>query len=159
MKSIAVLIFAGMLALSSCAVDSHPVAAVQSTKNINKEAMNTFANEFKDATAVSWQSEKEFSFAYFMLGNEQLVAAYDESGDKISTSRYIEFSELPLAVSLELKKRFPGTMRIGRVSEVVFDNYACYFFTLATNKAVLRIKSSADGYMAVTDRQKILKQQ
>ncbi|MBI1781134.1 MAG: hypothetical protein HYR66_07155 [Sphingobacteriales bacterium] len=159
MKSISVLITAGMLALSACAVDSRPVASVQRTKAINKEAMTTFANDFKDATAVSWESEKEFSFAYFILGNEQLVAAYNKDGEHISTSRSIEFSELPLAVSLNLKKRFPNAMRIGSVSEVVFDNYANYYFTIATKKNVFRIKSTADGDMIISERQKILKQQ
>ncbi|RTL58248.1 MAG: hypothetical protein EKK37_07875 [Sphingobacteriales bacterium] len=158
MKSIAVFTLAAMFTLTSCAIDGPPITAAKSEKNINKEAMANFANEFKNASDVTWDKEEDFSFAHFILGNERLVAAYDETGKHISTSRFIEFSELPLAVTLNVKERFPEAVKIGRVAEVVFDNYASYYFTIVTKKQVLRIKSSADGYINVMERQKILNQ-
>ncbi len=148
-----------LLTLSSCAINGHPVAVVHSEKNINKKAVISFASEFKDATAVSWENEKELSFAHFMLGNERLLAAYDENGDRLSVSRLIEYSELPLTVTLSLKEHYPEALKIGRVAEVNYDGYALYYFTIATKKMVLRIKSNADGYLSVVEKQKIAKQQ
>lgn len=159
MKNLFVSALTAIIAFSSCAVDSHPVATSRSEKNLNKEAVASFASEFKEATAVSWEKEKDLSFAHFMLGDERLVAAYDEKGERISVSRFIEYSELPLSVSLSLKERYADALKIGRVAEVNYGGYALYYFTVATKKAVLRLRSNADGFLTVMERQKILKKQ
>jgi hypothetical protein len=158
MKILFVSAAAAMIVLSSCAIDGHPVAVARSEKNLYKEAQVSFASEFKEATAVSWENENDLSFAHFMLGNERLVAAYDEKGERISVSRFIEYSELPLSVTLNLKERYPGASRLGQVAEVDYNGYAVYYFTIVTPKAVLRLRSNAGGYFTVMERQKIPKQ-
>jgi hypothetical protein len=157
MKRIALLITANLFVASLLATGDHPVATARSAKNISKEAIASFALEFKNAESVSWETSNDLYFAYFRLNNEQLVAAFDEAGEYISTSRYIEFSDLPLATTLALKNKYPNAQRIGRVVEVAYPGSTIYYFNIATTKHYMRIKSCGDGDLMVTGRQRINK--
>lgn len=161
MKKTIILVAASVFTFSAFASDdennNHPVAVAKSAKNISKYAVNSFLKDFKEAKAVSWEMQSEIYFAYFMLEKEQLVAAYDDDGNHISTGRYIEFSDLPLAASLAIKEKFPAYKQSGRVAEIAYYGYTVYHFTLTSDKQSLRIKATADGDLNIVGRQKNLK--
>ena len=155
MKRLTFLFVFNFIALSLFATDDdHPVVVAKVEKNINKEALNSFTKTFKNAKIVTWEVYKDLYLANFSLNNEQLTAIYDETGEYISTSRNIEFSELPLAVTFELNKKFDSFQKIGMVSEVSYAGYTVYYFTVETKKRYLRIKSTPDGDLWVTERMK-----
>lgn len=134
--------------------DDHPVVVAKSEKNINKEALNSFLKTFKNAQVVNWETYKNLYVANFKLNNDDLTAVYDETGEYVSISRSIEFSELPLAVSMALNKKYDSFQKIGTVSEVSYTGYTAYFFTIETKTKYLRIKSTPDGDLWVTERMK-----
>ena len=160
MKRTIIFLACSVFAFSVFASDdensNHPVAVAKSAKNISQHAVNAFLKDFKNAGAVSWETQSEIFFAYFMLNKEQLVAAYDNEGNHISTGRYIEFSGLPLAINMAIKKKYAGYKEAGRVAEVAYDGSTVYHFTLVCEKQALRIKASDDGALHITGKQKNL---
>jgi hypothetical protein len=158
MKKILSFITVYFIALSLFATDDHPTVVTKGEKKISKQALVSFNKDYKDASAVTWETGKELYFAYFTLNREELVAAYDEEGNAISVSRYIEFNNLPLNINMAIKEKFPDYQKFGSVAEIVFDGYTVYYFSLMNDKKVIRIKVSPDGYLNVIGKQKILKQ-
>lgn len=157
MKKILIVLAAGILSVPAFATDDGPVPVTRSAQNINKTAVASFARDFKNANGVNWEKSDEFYFAYFLLNNEPLVAAYDDDGNKISVSRYIEFNELPLSVNMEIEKKYPAYKKSGRVTEVAYENDTVYYFTLVSDKQAVRIKTTPNGFLNVTGKQKIHK--
>jgi hypothetical protein len=66
----------------------------------------------------------------------------------------MEFSDLPISVSLALNNKFDSFQKIGIVSEVSYSSYTTYYFTIETKTKYLRIKSTPDGDMCVTEKMK-----
>ncbi|MGE5107815.1 MAG: hypothetical protein ACM3H8_09745 [Sphingobacteriales bacterium] len=155
MKRLTFLFVFNIIALTLFATDDdHPVLVAKGERNINKEALNSFTRTFKNVKAVSWEKYQNLYLANFKLNNEQLTAIYDETGEYISTSRFVEFSELPLSVSMALDNKFDSFQKVGTVVEVSYPNYTVYFFTIETKTKYLRIKSTPDGDLCVTEKMK-----
>lgn len=155
MKRLTFLFMFNFIAIALFATDDdHPVVVAKSEKNINKEALSSFTRTFKNAKTVNWETYKNLYLANFSLNNEQLTAIYDETGEYISTSRDIEFAELPLTLSLALNNKFNFFQKIGIVSEVSYSNYTTYYFTIETKTKYLRIKGSPEGDLWVTEKMK-----
>ena len=160
MKRIIFLFAFIVVAVSLFASDyDHPIIVAKSSSNINSAAINSFAKVFKDAKAVSWEATKDLYLAYFLLNNEQLTAVYDQTGEYISTSRSIEFAGLPLSVSMSLKNKYKSFLRVGRVTEVSYSNYSVYYFTIASGKNYLRIRSTSEGDLSVSEKMRNLNTQ
>ncbi|MBI2731198.1 MAG: hypothetical protein HYX40_10665 [Sphingobacteriales bacterium] len=155
MKRLIIFLTLNLFTVSLFATDDHPIAVARSTKNINKKALSSFKTDFKNALATNWESAEDVSYVYFILNNENRMAAYDDEGELISTSRYIEYNNLPLSITMELAKKYPDYQKVGSVTEVSASTGSTYyFFTIVNNKQALRIKSSGDGFIAVTGKQK-----
>jgi hypothetical protein len=137
------------------ATDKHTLTGNVTAKDINQQVLKNFTRDYEKATDIKWEKREGIYLAHFMLNDQSLVAAYNEEGNALSISRYISFADLPLVISMAIDKTYTDYQKTGSVIEVVSGNESYYYFTLAGNKKILRIKATANGNLEVTEKQKL----
>lgn len=122
---------------------------------VNAKVRAAFAIDFSKASNISWEKSNEFYFATFTINNTEVNAAYSEDGELIGTARPIEFSQLPMSVSMVVNKKYAGYSFSKKVMELNYDGTTRYTFTAENEKQVLKLKCSVNGSIEV--QQKIKK--
>jgi hypothetical protein len=138
MKKI-ILFFALVLAIGisgSFANDSDGIA--QTVKS-------SFSRDFKSATNVRWQQNKDFDKATFNLDNQVLFAYYDPTGFLIAVSKNIISENLPIKLQTGLKNNYCGFWIVD-LFENASNNETTYYITLenADQKLILQSDNSSD---------------
>lgn len=123
---------------------------------------NNFVSRYQSATNVKWTVCNQFQKASFVLDGVKMEAFYDNSGNYIATSQYVDSSRLPAISRVRLEKEFKNY----QVDEVVrYDldgtsqhesgtfasprNYnTLYFASLKNNNEKMILKITPDGEMA-----------
>jgi hypothetical protein len=106
--------------------------------DINKNALNTFAESFAKATNVKWEKNENYYKASFQLNGESLNALLSEEGEIIAVSRNILSTGLPIGLQTSLGKDF-SVYWISELTEYAVGNETIYFITVenADEKIIL----------------------
>jgi len=75
-------------------------------EGINEKVLESFKKEFVDAREVSWQVGSQFTKVSFSLNDQVFFAYYSEEGDRIALIRNIRSTDLPMSLSIELRKTY-----------------------------------------------------
>ena len=147
MKKLATVLTAIVMLLTS-------TAFALSEEDVSTTVKSSFKTDFSSAKKVSWEKVSDFYFASFTLDNVNVDAAYNEAGELVGTSRKIEVSQLPLAVSLSLSQQFGDYTVSPRVNELTYDGSTCYYITAGNDKQVVKLKCHSNGEINVDSRVK-----
>lgn len=79
-------------------------------------------------------------------------AASHEAGDLIGTFRNIEVSQIPLAISLELAKRYRGYILSTHAWELNFDGQTSYYLNVENDKQQVSLKCASNGELSVESK-------
>ena len=143
------------------------VSASVTRKDDNKEpevsffAENNFSRKYQNATEVTWTVSKEFQKASFVQDGVKMNAFFDQTGEYIATTQYVEAEKLPAISKKRIEKFYNGYV----VEEVVkydFDdqnaflnfyrgqnNYnTLYFVSLKKDEQKVVVKVTPDGDVA-----------
>ncbi|MFZ4057327.1 MAG: hypothetical protein ACOYKE_04285 [Ferruginibacter sp.] len=111
-----------------------------------------FKKDFAAAQSVSWKKESDFYFASFTINQSVIDVAYNEAGEIVGTLRTVNFASIPLAVSISVKDKYEGYTLPETVMEITNEGFTYYYFTIANDKQVLKLKSSASGLLSLEDK-------
>jgi hypothetical protein len=122
--------------------------------NVSTKVKAAFLNNFGKAEQVSWTEKSDFYFAHFNLNGIASEAAYTADGELLGTSRKIDASQLPLALTLELSKRYLGYAVSAEVTELNFEGSTRYYITVQNNTQVVDLKGNGNGELDVVKKSK-----
>ena len=150
MKKLATVLAATAMLLSASAFtkDSNETKA---TSKVEK----SFGKDFSNATNTSWEKKSNIYIAHFDLNNVSIEAAYNEDGELIATSRKVDAADMPLAISLEIAKKYSGYEVAKKAEEITFEKQTNYYINIGNSKEVLKLKCSVNGELVVDKKTKI----
>ena len=114
-------------------------------------ALNTFQNEFKGATDVTWQQGTNVISAGFTFNSFRVVAYFDHTGELLGTARSILFNQLPLAVIKEINTRY-GAAPVYDIVEYNSGSETFYQMIVESPKKKLEVRATAAGDISVLRR-------
>lgn len=112
---------------------------------VNEAIRTSFAKKFANAKNVQWEKNSDYYFAHFTLNNDDLIAAYDEEGNMIASSKIITKEKLPLFIKTSLLEQFTDYTISPTVSQINLLGEDIYFVSIENKKFMLRLRCSADG--------------
>lgn len=123
-------------------------------EKISERVKAEFEKNFTGALNVNWEKKDDFYFASFKLNENEVSAAYNESGELLGVSRVIETSQLPLNVSLAITNRYKDYTVANNVSEIVFDGQTNYYVNVENSQKILKLKCNSYGEITVERKTK-----
>lgn len=122
--------------------------------DVTAKVAAAFQQDFSRASSVTWKEKSEFYFASFQLNGVSVDAAYNAEGELVGTSRKIAFEQVPLAVSMELAKKYKDYSISSTVVELNFEGQTSYYIDVQDNSQSLCLKASSNGDISVDSRVK-----
>jgi len=113
-----------------------------------------FQQDFSHASGASWKEKSDFYFASFQLNGVSVDAAYNADGELVGTSRKIDIEQVPLAVSMELAKKYNNYSISSKVIELNFEGQTSYYIDAQDNTQTICLKASSNGDISVDSRVK-----
>ena len=132
-----------LLVVSSFASDGSKVSA---------KVQAAFQHDFSQATQVNWEAISDFYFASFQLNGISVESAYNNGGELVGTSRKIDIDQVPMAVSLELAKKYGDYTIASHAYELNFEGQTSYYVNVQDNKQLLSLKCESNGEISVEKR-------
>ena len=122
--------------------------------NVTAKVKAAFQQDFSHASSVNWKVNSDFYFASFELNGVSVDAAYNADGELIGTARKINIDQVPLAVSMELAKRYNGYIVSSKATELNFEGQTYYYISVEDNTQELSLKCSGNGDISVDRKTK-----
>jgi len=122
--------------------------------NVTSKVRAAFQQDFSRASSVSWKVNSDFYFATFQLNNISVEAAYNVDGELVGTSRRIDVDQVPLAVSMEIAKKYSGYTVSSKVTELNFEGETSYYIEVQDNTQTLSLKCASNGDLSVVSKTK-----
>ncbi|MCW3462684.1 hypothetical protein [Chitinophaga nivalis] len=148
MKKLILLLSAAFL-LSAQTIFAHAYETA-----VNSKIASTFNESFTGAKEVKWYTEDNKTFtAKFTMSNTKVSAFFDDNGNLLATSRYLQPEQLPLEVTNKLNKKYAGNS-IFCVVEYTAEANTAYIITLEGKDHWTTVKAAPDGTMKLQNRMK-----
>ena len=141
-------------ALAAIAMLLVTTAFAKDPDRVTADVKAAFKQDFSSASSVSWKVNSDFYFASFQLNGISVDAAYNAGGELLGISRTISIDQVPLAVSMELAKRYSGYSISSKLVELNFEGQTSYYIDAQDNKQELTLKCSGNGDISVDHRTK-----
>jgi hypothetical protein len=126
--------------------------ATNGPEKIMPVVKQNFEKQFTAATNVTWQKTAEFYFADFTFNEKKVSAAYNFKGELVGTSKVINTSELPLAVTVALAENYVGYTKANIATEINFDGQTSYYVSIENDKHIVKLKFAANGDATVDSK-------
>lgn len=123
------------------------------TDSVTAKIKSVFEKDFAACSDLTWTKYEDVYVASFKMKDVSLTAAYNENGELLAVTRYINFSQLPLKVSRAVEEKYGSYTIDPSVIELTGDQTS-YFLNVENEKVALKIKSDASGYIIVENRLK-----
>jgi hypothetical protein len=111
-----------------------------SAQNIPLAVNQSFSAEFPSAEKAEWTATGKLYKAEFIQEEEKHFAFFNNSGELVAQSKYIQYRSLPQRLKYELVKQFPD-YNITDLFEVTNDTDKNYYVILEKNGISLVLKS------------------
>ena len=121
-------------------------ASAMANDNINNAASNLVKKDFPSATNISYKEAKDYTVVSFDVNNQRMQAFYDNSGNKISTSRNIKTETLPGEANATIAKNYAGFTATEAIEMNNEQDGITYYVYLqnAQQKVILQIDTDGD---------------
>lgn len=143
-----------MLSVVTTLCISTAFAAINESTVNNKKVMETFQKEFTEAKNVEWFSDSKANSytANFTIRDAKVTAHFDNDGNLLNTSRYLNEDQLPLAVTNRLAKKYNG-QHIENVVEYQANGDFTYYVTMkSADKVYTIVKATPEGWLSVYNK-------
>lgn len=110
----------------------------------NEQAKETFRKEFPGASIISWSTAGEMTKAVFIYGGYRSEAYFNEDGELKGSARNIFYSQVPLAVTRSVEKRFEQP-EVLEVTEITMGSGTSYVIRLSSGTKSYQLQIDAGG--------------
>lgn len=148
MKKIKIGLTAAVMLFAFSAFALEPV-------KLNSAVKAAFEKKFSKASGVSWEKASDFYFASFTFNNEDVDAAYNETGELVGVSRRVAMADVPLNISLAIAEKYPGYEVDKTAVELTVEGSTWYSFQVKNGARLLKLKAYANGEISVDSKIKI----
>ena len=133
-----------MKSLILAVIFSSLFATKSEAQTIPASINHAFNTSFPQAGKAVWSSTGKFYRAQFNLEGENQIAFFNNRGELLAVSRYIDFTSLSHRLRLNLIKQYPN-YNISEIFQVNSDLDTDYYVTLERNGISFILKSSGNG--------------
>jgi hypothetical protein len=144
--TIAVILFFTLLTTTRANTTNH--------KDPTFKGVETFRQEFPNATNVSYKVKGELTEVNFMWNTMWLQAFFDFDGNLLATCRSIATSDLSLTAQMSLKNQYPGFIEREAIEFNDANANVSYYVTMIGPKATYLLCVSTDGMISVFKKMK-----
>jgi hypothetical protein len=111
----------------------------------NSKAASSLKKEFKNAENIQWKVTPDYIKASFKWNRQDLEVFYNNSGENIAVSRYVDGSNLPLRAQQYINDNYAQYRLAEAIEYASPEGGDCFYVSLVKdgNKKILKI--SADG--------------
>lgn len=120
---------------------------------VSEEAKAAFKKEFPGAELITWSNAGIFLKAIFIYSGYRSEAYFNEEGELQGSARNIFYSQLPLAVTKAVEKRFDNPDVI-EVSEITINNGTRYLLRLDAGNRHYKVQVDAGGNFVNVEKQR-----
>jgi len=118
-------------------------------ENVSYQALNRFASTFKGAKNAAWTITANCQKVTFTLGDAQLTAFYNFSGDYLGTTQDVAYNVIPADAQKTIAANYAG-YTVGEV--IKYQNFdgdaglpsSAYFVDLKKDKSEILVKVTPD---------------
>lgn len=142
-----------LIALSLVLTVTAATAFAGSPDPVSEEAKLAFKKEFPGAELISWVNTGEFFKATFIFSGYRSEAYFSEEGELYGSARNIFYSQLPLAVTKAVEKRYTNTDVI-EVCEITNGNGTRYLISLDAPRRKYKVQYDAGGNLLEVEKVK-----
>lgn len=111
---------------------------------VNEEVKKTFKKEFPGASLINWTDAGDYFKAVFLYDGYRSEAYFTREGVLQGSARNIFYSQLPLAVTKAVEKRFTKP-EVLEINELTSDNGTFYLIRLDDGTKSYRVQYDAGG--------------
>ncbi|MDZ4793307.1 MAG: hypothetical protein SGI83_03430 [Bacteroidota bacterium] len=129
------------------------LSAFASDENVNQKVLEAFNTEFTSAKEVEWTVGTDYYKATFNYNGKYVFAFYNDNGELLGLTRYIQPADLPLALQNNLKKNYEGFW-VSDLFESSKHNETNYYITLENADTKIVLKSSNNEWNAYSKSKK-----
>jgi len=112
-----------------------------------------FKKEFPQAKIIGWSTTGDYIRATFILAGFRSEAYFNDQGVLFGSIRNIFYTQLPLAVTQAIEKRYADT-DVVQVSEITNGNGTRYLLDLRSEKCDYQVQFDAGGNTLAVEKQK-----
>ena len=111
--------------------------------SINHKAESTFKKSFQYAEDIRWEVKDNLYKVSFKTDGKEMFAYYNADGEQVAITRHIHTSQLPLALSSELRSKY-GNGWLTELFELSSNGETAYFATIesATHITILKTEGT-----------------
>ncbi|MCW3114554.1 MAG: hypothetical protein JWR18_2950 [Segetibacter sp.] len=133
-------------ALLTVAVASSAFATGES--KISYFVLNSFKNDFKDVTDVTWTLKTGLAEATFIYNNRKMDVFYNPNGTLFAVSKSVELDELPVNAKRQFAKRYEG-YTVKEAIQYDGSEEKNYYISAENEKESVIIKIDKDEQLSV----------
>ena len=110
------------------------------TNSINQKAEITFKKSFQYAEDVRWEVKDNLYKVSFKADGKEMFAYYNSDGEQVAITRHLHISQLPLALSAELKSKY-GEGWLTELFELSSNGDTAYYATIESATHITTLKT------------------
>jgi hypothetical protein len=133
-------LFVACIAILFIAVNAFANGEEASTK-----AISNLKKEYKDATNIQWKVTPQYTKAAFTWNSQHLEVFYNNDGETIAESKFINTNELPLKAQQFINKKYADYTITEAVEFNNEESGMCYYVLLNKDKSKQILKIATDG--------------
>ena len=123
-------------------------------KEVGKKILRAFEKEFVGAADAQWRTYDEYVRVDFILNDVSLIVCYNFDGERLALVRNIMFSSLPLALQMDLGKKYKDHW-ISQLYELVNREGTQYRLTIESADQIIHLRSNGNyGWDVVKEEEK-----
>jgi hypothetical protein len=119
----------------------------------NIPVLQTFQQQFKNASNIIWSETEEVVTAIFSLNHSRIQAFFKPDGTLLGTERDIMFTELPLLSMIALTNRFDNSNFYDLIAYTIGSDIY-YVLTVETQTRKMEVKVLPSGELSVRKNKK-----
>lgn len=123
-------------------------------KDVDKVVTATFREKFSEAKQVKWSKLQDFYFARFKMNGNSYITAFADDGSYVAISRLIPLSQVPIAASQAITKRYSNMELPDNVTEICLEGDTNYYFKVDNGKHILMLRCTPNGNVTVFSKTK-----
>jgi hypothetical protein len=128
-------------------VMSITVSAFANGEETNAKAMSNLKKEYQNAKNIEWKVTSQYTKATFTWNGQYLEVFYNNDGETIAQSKFINTNELPLKAQQFISKKYADYTITEAVEFNSEESGLCYYVSLNKDKGDSKqiLKITPDG--------------
>ena len=125
------------------------LSAFANGEEANTRAISNLKKEYQNAKNIEWKVAPQYTKATFTWNGQYLEVFYNNDGETIAESKYINTNELPLKAQQFINKKYADHTITEAVEFNSEESGMCYYVLLNKDKSKQILKITTDGSVSL----------